>query len=105
MKIPSLDEIFLQLRDFNNADIDRFTDIVKESFEKIQPVFIKPKYVDFFWHCASTVPGWIGEVVLANADAESQGSKKLLDLWKSTKVNKEIEDSILFHARDESRHS
>lgn len=105
MKIPSIDEILIQLKEFSNDDLSLFTPILKNSFKEIEPVFTKPKYIDFFWHCASTVPGWIGEVVLANAEAESQGSKKLLDLWKSTIINKEIEDSILFHAKDESRHS
>lgn len=105
MKIPSIDEILLNLKDFNDNELNHYTVILKDSFKAIEPVFTKPKYVDFFWQCATTVPGWIAEVVLANADAESQGSKKLLDLWKSTKISKEIEDSILFHARDESRHS
>src|SRR6187401_1284270 len=105
MKIPSIDEILAQLKNFSNDDLSQYTVILKDSFKQIEPVFTKPKYIDFFWHCASTVPGWIGEVVLANADVESQGSKKLLELWKSTTVNKEIEDSILFHAKDEARHS
>jgi len=105
MRIPSIDEILLQLKEFSDDDLSMFSVILKDSFKQVSPVFTKPKYVEFFWHCASTVPGWIGEVVLANAEAESQGSKKLLDLWKSTIVNKEIEDSILYHAKDESRHS
>lgn len=105
MKIPSTDEILSQLKTYSNDDLTQFTTIFKSSFEDICPIFTKPKYVDFFWHCATTVPGWIAEVVLANADAESEGSKKLVDLWKSTTVNKDIEDAILFHAKDESRHS
>ena len=105
MKIPSTDEILLQLKDYSNDDLSRYTVLMKDAFKQVEPVFTKPKYVDFFWYCASTVPGWIAEVVLANADAESQGSKKLLDLWKSTTIDKEIEDSILFHAKDEARHS
>jgi hypothetical protein len=105
MKIPGIDEILLQLKEFSNDDLSRFSVILTGAFEQVNPVFTRPKYIDFFWHCATTVPGWIGDVVLANADAESIGSKKLLDLWKSTTVNKEIEDSILFHAKDESRHS
>jgi hypothetical protein len=105
MQIPTIDNILLDLKEYNDNDLSQFTGILKESFKSVQPVFTKQKYVDFFWQCASTVPGWIEQVVLANADAESEGSKKLLELWKSTTVNKEIEDSILFHARDESRHS
>lgn len=105
MKIPNIDEILLQLKDFSHDDLGMFSSIIKEAFAQVQPVFTKPGYVDFFWHCATTVPGWISDVVLANAEAESAGSKKLLDLWKSTTINKEIEDSILFHAKDESRHS
>lgn len=105
MKIPNIDEILLQLKDFSNDDLGMVSSIIKEAFAHVQPVFTKPGYVDFFWHCATTVPGWISNVVLANAEAESAGSKKLLDLWKSTTINKEIEDSILFHAKDESRHS
>ncbi len=105
MKIPSTDEILLQLKDYSNDDLSRYTVLMKDAFQQVGPIFTKPQYVDFFWHCASTVPGWIAEVVLANADAESQGAKKLVDLWKSTTIDKEIEDSILFHAKDEARHS
>lgn len=105
MKIPSIDEILFQLKEYSNDDLSQYTSILKDSFSKVAPVFTKPKYIDFFWHCSTTVPDWIANVVLANADAESQGSKKLCDLWKSTTINKEIEDSILFHAKDESRHS
>lgn len=100
MTIPSTDEILSQLKDYSNDDLSRYTVLMKDAFKHVEPVFTKSKYLDFFWHCASTVPGWIAEVVLANADAESQGSKKLLDLWKSTTIDKEIEDSILFHAKD-----
>jgi len=105
MKIPSTDEILLQLKDYSNDDLSRYTVLMKDAFQQVGPIFTKPQYVDFFWHCASTVPGWIADVVLANADAESQGAKKLVDLWKSTTIDKEIEDSILFHAKDEARHS
>lgn len=105
MKIPTIDEILGQLKGFSNHDLSQYSVILRNAFKQIDPVFTKPKYIDFFWHCASTVPGWIEEVVLANADAESEGSRKLLDLWQSTTVDAEIEDAILFHARDESRHS
>jgi hypothetical protein len=68
-------------------------------------VFARPRYSDFFWHCASTVPGWLPQVVLANAAVESDGSAKLLKLWQAVDYNREVEAEVLGHANDESRHS
>ena len=66
---------------------------------------MRPRYAEFFWHCATTVPGWLARVVLANAVAESDGSLKLLHLWEGVDYNESVEGHVLAHARDESRHS
>jgi hypothetical protein len=43
--------------------------------------------------------------MLGNAQAESDGSAKLLNLWQDVNYNREIEDQVLFHATDEALHS
>ena len=99
-------ELTLELvRDYANNDLKHFTDIVRTAFTNVDPVFLRPRYDKFFWHCAGSVPGWMAQVVLANADAESDGSNKLLKLWQSVNYNEFIEEKVLFHARDEARHS
>jgi hypothetical protein len=105
MNVPSVEEILNQLRGFSDSELTNYSSIVRMSCRSTDPVFFKPRYADFFWKCASTVPGWIADVVLANSEAESQGSAKLLSLWQLTQINKGIEDQILFHAKDEARHS
>jgi hypothetical protein len=43
--------------------------------------------------------------VLANAEAESQGSAKLLGLWGGIATNDRVADEVLIHAEDEAGHS
>jgi hypothetical protein len=71
----------------------------------VQPVFTRPRYSEFFFHCASTVPGWLPKVVVANAEAESYGSKKLFWLWRGATANSQISSNVMIHAKDEARHS
>ncbi len=87
------------------TDLCIYTDCVRSAFEEVDPIFVRHRYSEFFWHCASTVPGWLPQVVLGNCQAESDGSAKLLDLWQHVNFNESIEDQVLFHARDEARHA
>lgn len=105
MRTFCIRDILSSLQEYEDDDMHCFFDIAEKAFGSIGPVFMKKRYVDFFWHCATTVPGWIPQVVLANADAESAGSKKLFDLWKQSASGKDIDGKILYHAKDESRHS
>jgi hypothetical protein len=89
----------------SGQDLPHYSRIVLEAFSEVEPVFLKKRYKDFFWHCASSVPGWLAQVVLGNAQAESDGSSKLLELWRSVDYNRGVEDKVLFHATDEARHS
>lgn len=105
ISIPSLDSILRSLKSQQDSPLTAYEGILRESFAAVDPVFTRDGYVDFFWHCALTVPGWIPSVVLANAEAESDGSKKLVRLWQSSSSGAKIDEEILFHARDEMRHS
>lgn len=93
------------LREYVDNDLPHYTDSLKKAFLETEPVFTRPRYSEFFWHCASNIPGWLPWILLANAQAESEGSAKLLSLWKDLDYNQEVETKILAHAKDESRHS
>jgi hypothetical protein len=93
------------IREFLSADFPLYTDILRRSFKAVDPVFVRLKYTDFFWHCSTTVPGWLPRVVLASAEAESDGSVRLLTLWKAIDSYPEAEHWVLTHAFDEARHS
>jgi hypothetical protein len=99
------DDVLADVRASLGADVSRYSDALTAAFSSVDPIFTRPRYKDFFWHCASTVPGWLGRTVLANAEVESQGAVKLLRLWQSVDYNDEVEQRVLGHARDESRHS
>src|SRR5437879_11583755 len=92
------EELLAALRDCGQEDLPFYTDCVRNSFANVEPVFARGRYTDFFWHCASTVPGWVGHVVLANSAAESQGSAKLFNLWRSVDYNSDVEKDLLNHA-------
>lgn len=100
-----LDKTLELVRAHTGDDLPRYTESVRYAFSQVAPIFVRPRYGEFFWHCCSTVPGWLPQVVLGNAQAESDGSTKLLSLWQQVNYNKEIEDRVLLHAIDEARHS
>jgi hypothetical protein len=93
------------VRQHTGQDLPQYTECVQQAFAEVDPVFLRPRYSEFFWHCSSTVPGWLPQVALGNAQAESDGSAKLLNLWQDMDFDREIEDQVLFHATDEARHS
>jgi hypothetical protein len=103
--MDQVESVLGAVREFLSADCPLYTDILRRSFEVVDPVFVRPKYSDFFWHCATTVPGWLPQVVRASAEAESDGSVRLLTLWKAIDTYAEAERWILSHALDEARHS
>ena len=107
MKIQdqTLDDVLVQLRARFNDDLPHFTDCVKKAFAAVDAVFWRERYLDFYWRCVTTVPGYIQEVVLANADAESAGSEGLFKLWASVHNSPDVEMGIEKHFRDESRHA
>jgi hypothetical protein len=98
-------EVLRDLRAFADDDLPHYSDCLRSAFDGEEPVFVRQRYGDFFWHCATTVPGWLFQVVLANAHAESDGSAKLLKLWRGVSTNKRVERQVLRHARDEAGHS
>lgn len=98
-------DLLSEVRLFSDNDLPHYTDCVQNAHRDIEPVYMKARYAEFFFHCASTVPGWLARVVLANADAESQGSEKLHYLWRGAVSNQRISSDVLEHARDEAGHS
>lgn len=99
------EDILTSLREFSDDDLPLFTDCIRNAFASVSPVFTRPRYGEFFFHCAANVPSWLSRVVMANADAESQGSEKLFQLWRGASANAKISKDVLIHAKDESRHS
>jgi hypothetical protein len=101
----AVDDVMLAVREHVCEDLPAYTDALCHAFKSANAIFTTPRYAEFFWHCASRVPGWIADVVLANATKESEGATKLFWLWQRVNYNDEVESGVLRHAKDESRHS
>lgn len=97
-------DLLAAMRVYLDDDVPHYTDAVRLAFAHV-PIFARPRYSEFFWRCASTVPGWLAQNVLTNAGIESDGSVKLLELWTTLRGDAELEKGVLEHACDESRHS
>jgi hypothetical protein len=100
-----LTELLELVRESTLDDLPNYTESLTAAFARIDPVFLRPRYADFFWHCASRVPGYVPRVVLTNGKAESDGSVKLLELWQQMKGDPGAEEQVMTHATDESRHA
>jgi hypothetical protein len=100
-----LDTMLDVVREYVDDDLPHYSDALRAAFDDVQPVFARPRYAEFFWHCATAVPGYAASVVLANGPAEAEGSEKLFALWQGVDYDERAEQQILEHARDESRHS
>ncbi|HEX3683197.1 MAG TPA: hypothetical protein VHU83_11735 [Bryobacteraceae bacterium] len=100
-----LDELLDVLREAVGSDLPHYSESLRKAFARIDPVFVRPRYAEFFWHCASRVPGYLPRVVLTNGKAESEGSVKLFELWQRVKDTPEVEKQVMTHAADESRHA
>jgi len=98
-------DVLIAIREFTGEDLGIYSDSLTNAFESVKPIFTSPRYAEFFWHCATSVPGWIPQVVLGNAAKESEGSEKLFRIWQQVDYNREVEEAVLRHAKDESRHS
>ena len=75
------DELLAALQQHTDEDLPHYTQALKGALAERPPVFARASYAEFFWHCASTVPGWVAQVVLANAQVESQGSTFVPPPW------------------------
>jgi hypothetical protein len=103
--MTAVHSVLAAIREFLNADFPHYTETLQAAFSEVDPLFIRPKYSSFFWHCSTTVPGWLPHVLLASAKAESEGSLELLNFWQCVHNFPEAETWVLTHAKDESRHS
>jgi hypothetical protein len=86
-------------------DFPFYSDALLPALARVNPVFIRPKYADFFWNCATTIPGWLPNILVESAISESIGSKTLLSYWKIVRDNEQAENGLLRHARDEAAHA
>lgn len=86
-------------------DFPIYSEALLPALARVNPVFIRPKYADFFWNCASTIPGWLPNILVDSAISESIGSKTLLTYWKIVRDNEQAENGLLRHARDEAAHA
>lgn len=100
-----MSELLGAVRALVDSDLPNYSDSLGDAFAEVDPVFTRRSYCEFFWHCASSVPGWLPQVILANAEAESHGSARLVKLWERVDYNDIAEREIMIHGRDESRHS
>jgi len=103
--LDHFEDLLSDVREYADHDLPYYASSLRSAFTQVEPLFTRSRYAEFFWHCASTVPGWLPKVVIANSEAESEGSAKLLKLWRTVSYNSEVEDKVLVHAKDESRHS
>jgi hypothetical protein len=100
-----IDELLAVVREHVDDDLPHYSDALRVAFADVEPVFTRRRYAEFFWQCATRVPGYVPRVILANGPAEGEGSQKLFELWRSVHSNREVEHGVLKHAVDESRHS
>ncbi|TAZ73925.1 hypothetical protein ELH70_15335 [Rhizobium ruizarguesonis] len=107
MKIEDqrVEDVLVHVRARYNSDLPHFTDCIRSAFSEVDAVFWRDQYLGFYWKCVTNVPGYIQDVVIANADAESHGSEGLHDLWQKVHGISEVEDGIRNHYLDESRHA
>lgn len=98
-------ELLGAVRALVDDDLPNYSTSLGDAFAEVDPVFTRQSYCEFFWKCASSIPGWLAQVILANAQAESEGSARLLKLWQRVDYNDVAEREIMIHGRDESRHS
>jgi hypothetical protein len=103
--VAVVDRLLLAIREFADDELPHYTSALRQGFDAVGPVFTRARYGEFFWHCTATVPGWLARVILANADAESAGSAKLLRLWAGIPGHAEVATQVLAHAKDEAGHS
>lgn len=88
-----------------NSDLPFYSRALESAFRDAAPVFVRQEYADFFWNCATTIPGWAQTIFVQSAAAESIGSKTLYEYFQSVRNFSAAEDGLLRHSRDEARHS
>jgi hypothetical protein len=107
VKIPdeSIKDVLNAVRSRYNDDLAAYSDCLSNAFNKSEAIFWNPRYLEFYWHCVTTVPNYIQEVIIANADAESHGSEGLFDLWSKVRGIEEFDAGVKSHFLDEARHA
>lgn len=103
--LMGIDDALSAVRGHLNDDLPLYSEALEGALKSVNPVFTRPEYAEFFWNCAKSTPGWIQTIFVQSAVAESIGSRNIFSYWQSVHGNKEVEDGLLWHAKDEARHS
>ncbi|MBV6325087.1 hypothetical protein KVP70_29640 [Duganella sp. HSC-15S17] len=98
-------ELLEAVRELVNDDLPHYTRCLTQAVDNVQPVFMRKRYAEFFWHCSTTVRGYLENVIAASSTGEGEGALKLFDLWRSIDYNNDMADQVLRHAQDEARHA
>lgn len=88
-----------------DGPLTTYSNSLRTAFTNFSPVFTQEHYADFYLACASREPAWIASNILANAKKESDGSRLLYEFWRRLRCNAVLEDDVMFHIKDEIRHS
>src|SRR5712692_2464578 len=91
------------LRASRIEDLERYVAILRASCNAHPPPFGMAWYGDRFRRFASD-PQWLATCLVANAEKEGQGSRKLWQL-SGRASDSDIAEQVRLHAIDESRHS
>lgn len=102
---PSYVRNSLKAIELSVNDCSHYLSALIRAFNAAEPIFVHPDYEKFFWTCATTAPGWVQTVVLQSAISESDGAGLLYRTWQAITYNREVEDGLLAHAKDEAYHS
>jgi len=103
--MPYVEGLLDLIRNHCNHELPLYSDAFRAAFVRNDPVFIRDAYGEFFFHCASTVPGWMHRTLLLNAQGEGEGAQGLARLARGIGYNDEAAGQVVVHARDEARHS
>lgn len=82
---------------------DAYADLLQSAFAEVEPPYALGWYGERFRDCA-TDPNWLASSLLANAQKEADGSRKLWD-FSGRISDPVIAEAVRRHAVDEARHA
>lgn len=99
------EDVLACLPEYWDRPLESYGQCLRAAFNAYEPVFTKEHYADFYLKCSVQEPAWIPSNILANAKKESDGSQLLYEFWRRVHGHEELESDIMFHTKDEIRHS
>ncbi len=101
----AISELLDIVRGYTNHDLPLYSKCLTAAFDTVRPVFYRKRYAEFFWHCTTTVPGYLERVIVASSKGEGDGSEKLFELSHGIDYDPQTAAEVMRHANDEARHS